>query len=107
MEIAIHPWTSSTRPCRFCFSLQGDSVFADFDVDPDGRAFAVRVSYDGFGCCDAPANIGRMSVRDSEALLAMVARAAVDASAEPILRAYFRDNRDLLWSDALERHGLL
>jgi hypothetical protein len=87
--------------------LQGGSVFADFDLDPDGRAFAVRVSYDGYGCCNAPADIGRMSVRDSEVLLAMVEQGSIDASAEPVLRAYFRDNRDVLWRDALTHHALV
>jgi hypothetical protein len=41
MQIALYP-PMPTRPCRFCLSLQGDSVFADFEVDPDGRVFAVR-----------------------------------------------------------------
>jgi hypothetical protein len=107
MDIEIHRWAPSSRPCRFCFSLQGGSVFADFDLDPDGRAFAVRVSYDGYGCCNAPADIGRMSVRDSEVLLAMVEQGSIDASAEPVLRAYFRDNRDVLWRDALTHHALV
>jgi len=80
-------------------------VFADFDVDTDGRVFAVRVSFDGYGCCRL-AEVGRMSARDSEALLAMVERGVLDDAA-PILRAYFQANRDVIWSDALEEHGLV
>jgi hypothetical protein len=82
-------------------------VFADFDVDPDARVFAVRVSFDGYGCCDAPSDIGRMDARDSDALLWMVKRGSIDATASEILRAYFRRNRDALWSDALAHHGLV
>lgn len=107
IEIALHPPMLPTRPCRFCLSLQGGSVFADFDTDPDGRIFAVRVSFDGYGCCPAPANVGRMSPQDSEALLAMVDQRALHASAANILRSYFHHNRDAFWTDALERHGLL
>ena len=106
MDIDIYP-PMPTRPCRFCLSLQGGSVFADFDVDPDGRVFAVRVSFDGYGCCHAPANVGRMSLRDSEALLAMVQQGSIHATAAKILRAYFQQNRDAFWSDALTHHGLL
>jgi hypothetical protein len=102
--IELYP-VMQTRPCRFCLALQGHSVFADFDVD-DGRVFPVRVSFDGFGCCHVPADVARMSARDSEALLAMVEAGAIDG-AEPILRAYFRQIRDAVWSDALERHDLL
>lgn len=82
-------------------------MFADFDLDPDGRVFAVRVSFDGYGCCHAPADIGRMSARDSESLRAMVEQGSLQPGAEQLLRSYFQQNRDAFWSDALEYHGLL
>ena len=82
-------------------------MFADFEVDPDGRVFAVRISFDGYGCCDAPADVGRMSVRDSEALLAMVQQGSIQAAAAQALRAYFQQNRDAFWIDALVEHRLL
>jgi hypothetical protein len=107
MDIALYPPMLPTRPCRFCLSLQGDSVFADFDVDPDGRVFAVRVSFDGYGCCDAPANVGRMSLHDSEMLLAMVQQGSIHADAAKTLHAYFQQNRDAFWSEALAHHGLV
>ena len=107
VDIALYPPMLPNRPCRFCLSLQRGSVFADFDVDSDGRVFAVRISFDGYGCCRAPADVGRMSVRDSEALLAMVQQGSIDAAAALPLRAYFQQNRDAFWSDALAHHGLL
>jgi len=103
MELELYP---PFRACRFCISFQGGSVFGDFDVDPDGRVFAVRVSFDGYGCCDAP-EIGRMSMDASTALLAQVSEGSLDATAADRLRTYFRQNRDVLWSDALEEHGLV
>ena len=107
MDVALFPPMPS-RPCRFCLCLAGGSVFADFDVDPDGRVHAVRVSYDGYGCCRAPADIGRMPADASAALLAMVERDAIDAeAAATILAAYFGAQRDHLWADALAHHGLL
>lgn len=105
MEIEIAA-QMSTRPCRFRLCLQGGSVFADFDVDPDGRVYAVRVSFDGYGCCHAPAGIGRLSLSDSALLLAMVRRGSVDPAAARALRTYFRENADALWRDALARHEL-
>jgi hypothetical protein len=106
MQIALVAPMVPSRPCRFCLSLQGDSVFADFDVDAEGRVFAVRVSFDGYGCCE-PARARRMSQTDSEALRAMVQQGAMGPAAAAILRAYFRKNRQVFWSDALEHHGLL
>ncbi len=108
MEIALHPPMLPSRRCRFCLCLQRGCVFADFEVDADGRVYAVRVSFDRYGCCHAPAEVGRMSAGDSAALLAMVEDGAIEvATAAPILRAYFAQNRDLLWSDALADHGLV
>lgn len=104
MEIALYHLMEG-RPCRFCLCLQGASVFADFDVD-DGLLYAVRVSFDGFGCCTTPADIARMTVQDSAALLGMVERGSLEG-AEAILRRYFRRVRDVVWEDALERHDLL
>lgn len=85
--------------------LTGDSVFADFDVDPEGRVFAARISFDGYGCCTA--RFKRMSLSDSEAMLAMVRQNSFDERAATILRAYFRNNRDVLWREALTYHDLL
>ena len=107
MEVEIYPPMLPSRPCRFCLSLQGGSAFADFNVDADGRVFAVRVSFDGYGCCDAPANVGRMDAHDSDALLAMVKQGSIDARASDVLRAYFQENRHAFWSDALADHGLV
>ena len=45
----------ATRPCRYCLGLQDDSVFADFDIDSEGRVFLVRISFDGYGCYEAGA----------------------------------------------------
>jgi hypothetical protein len=97
-----------SRPCRICFSLQGGSVFADFDVDRDQRLYLVRISFDGYGCCRAPADVGRMHREDSSLLLGMADRRAVEPWAVgPILRGYFVENEARLWGDALHAHGLI
>lgn len=104
MEIVLYE-PMSTRPCRFSLGLQNDSVFADFDVD-GALVFLVRISYDGFGCCHAPAGIERMTPADSAALLAMVETEAL-TDAAPILRRYFRLVQDVVWPDALAEHRLV
>ncbi len=107
IEVELYP-PMQGRACRFCLCLQGGSVFADFDVDQDGRVFAVRVSFDGYGCCRTPVEIERMSEADSEELLAMVDDKAIDAGAAGrILRAYFDRIRTVVWAEALEEHGLV
>ncbi len=61
-----------SRPCRVCLSLEEGSVFADFDVNPkSGCLYLARISFDGHGCCEAPADVTRMSVEESRLLIEM------------------------------------
>lgn len=98
------------RPCQLCLVLQDDSVFADFDIDDAGRLFLVRISFDGYGCCE-PAWVGpamAMSVDDSRGLLGMAQRGELgDPRAAAILRGYFVACGDAVWRDALRVHGLI
>lgn len=97
-----------SRRCLFTLALQDDSVFADFDLDAGGCLFLRRISYDGYGCCNAPETIGRMPLEDSREMLRRVGGGDVEAPGiEVILRGYFRENADILWHDALTTHRLL
>src|SRR4051794_33326117 len=109
MDIDLWSWGPNVRPCRVALSLGLGCVFADFDVDTaTGAVFLVRISFDGYGCCNAPSEIGRMNAEDSNVLLAMAERGVIDAPAlEPILRRYFRASEQLLWSDALRENDLV
>lgn len=97
-----------SRPCRLCFGLQNDSVFADFDADGDNQLFLRRISFDGYGCCHAPDDIGRMSADDSRTLLDFTAaHEEADPKIEAILQRHFRENAAYLWADALKKHRLI
>lgn len=103
--IEIYPKMPS-RPCRFCLSLQGGSVFADFDVDDDGHVFLQRISFDGYGCCCG--EFKKMSIDDSRILLSAVKRGAVGVpKIEALLHTYFQENADVIWRDAMTTHELL
>jgi hypothetical protein len=105
ISIEVYPPMDS-RPCRFCLSLQEGSVFADFDIDDEERVFLQRISFDGYGCCDG--EFRKMSLEDSRILIEAVERGAVaDPKIEVVLRTYFEENADVIWSDALADHELL
>lgn len=108
MRICLHEWLLATRPCRFSLNLQDCCVYADFDVDAANQVYAVRVSFDGYGCCDAPSDIRRMNPKDSLALLQMVSAQSFDIEiADPLLRRYFNEIAPQLWDDALRDHDLI
>ena len=109
MSIAVQPYpVMPTRPCSFCLCLQGGSVFADFDTDDADIISIRRISFDGYGCCTVGASITKMSSGDSRLLLDAIARGELESvEVEEVLRRYFRDNKDVIWSDALAEHDLL
>lgn len=109
MSISIETFPKiPTRPCSFCLSLQGGSVFADFDTDDAGIVSLRRISFDGFGCCAVGGSITKMSSDDSRLLLDAMARNELGiVQVEEALRRYFRENKNELWSDALAEHDLL
>jgi|688.fasta_scaffold10009_2 hypothetical protein len=97
-----------TRPCSFCLSLQGGSVFADFDTDDANIVSLRRISYDGYGCCEPKEHLTKMNSVDSRLLLDAIARGELrNMQVEEILRRYFRENTNVIWSDALKEHDLL
>lgn len=96
-----------SRPCRYCLALQDDSVFADFDIDEEGRVFLVRISFDGFGCC--PTRTARpMNPDVSGRFIKQIEDCDVsNREFAAILENYFKENEDVIWKDALEEHQLL
>ena len=109
MSIAVQIFpVMPTRPCSFCLCLQGGSVFADFETNDADIISLLRISFDGFGCCKAGETITKMSSRDSRVLLDAIARGELGSvQVEETLRRYFRENKDVIWSDALAEHDLL
>ena len=105
ISIDVYPKMDS-RPCRFCLCLQEGSVFADFDVDEEGHAFLLRIFFDGYGCCSG--EFKKMALAESRVLIESVERGAIqDPKIEVVLRTYFEENADVIWSDALATHELL
>ena len=109
MSIAIQTYpVMPTRPCSFCLCLQGGSVFADFDADDNSIISLRRISFDGYGCCKVGESITKMSSGDSRLFLDAIARGELESiEVEEVLRRYFRENKDMIWSDALAEHDLL
>lgn len=98
----------SSRPSRYCFALQDESVFADFDVDVSGSVFMLRVSFDGYGCCSTAGITSTMSPDVSKRLITLVeANDLASGELAGILSEHFRQNSDVIWKDALEDNGLL
>jgi hypothetical protein len=109
MSIAVETYpTMPTRPCSFCLSLQGGSVFADFEI-VDGDSICLRrISFDGYGCCESADPITRMTLADSRLILDAIANGTLESDqVSETLKRYFQENKGVIWSDALAEHNLL
>jgi hypothetical protein len=98
---------SAGRPCKFCLGLQDDSVFADFDLDENGCITLLRISFDGFGCCRTAGEVRPMSPKRSRQFINLVENNDMSDSLAAMLIEYFTANSEVIWKDALKRHGLL
>lgn len=85
-------------------------MFADFDVNEYGRLHLVRISFDGYGCClpDPSVGIGELDIEKSQQIIRSIEGDELDApEIMEILKNYFRENRAVLWEDALKVHELI
>ena len=106
IQIEIFP-VMPTRPCSYCLSLQRGAVFADFDVE-NGQAQLVRISFDGYGCCNLEGFPRKMNAVDSDRFIQMIEARSVDqVEMSEILTRYFKENTDVIWKDALAESELL
>lgn len=97
-----------SRLCSYCLALQDDSVFADFEIDEVNCLYLVRISFDGFGCCEPKPGIGKIDSMSSEYLVSAIENNNfASPKVSEILSSYFRQNKSCLWQDALLEHELI
>jgi hypothetical protein len=99
-----------TRPCKYSLCLQDGSVFADFDIDKNNCLYLVRISFDGYGCCNlgSSANIGKIDKQGSQLIIEAIKSGHLETpEVIRILKKYFLESKASLWEDALIKHELI
>ncbi|QYJ83027.1 hypothetical protein [Shewanella aegiceratis] len=100
--------TISTHPCRYSLVLQDASIFVDFDVNPNGCLYLVRISFDGYGCCEPKAEVKEMDTVSSEILKAQIENNSFQSpEIRDVLSNYFCENKSVLWEEALLEYELI
>ena len=83
-------------------------MFADFDVNKNGRIYLVRVSFDGYGCCEPTTELSEMDDVSSENLKTYIESNSFQSpEIIDVLKNYFRENKSALWEEALVEHELI
>lgn len=96
-----------SRPADYYLGCCDGSVYIDFkNYDPE-IVCLVRISFDGFGCCNLGTGAKPMDIADSKAFKDIINTQILnqDKLAE-IIKKTIQINRDLIWEDAIAEYGL-
>ncbi|MGM8227198.1 hypothetical protein ACSV5M_11480 [Cellvibrio sp. ARAG 10.3] len=92
-----------TRPCDYSLGLQEDSVFMDLSLDQQGCFCLVRISFDGYGCCnlsEIEQEKSTMNSTESSLLKALLDSGDYDNQCiGEILSKFLYEFKDLVWED--------
>ena len=96
-----------TRPADYYLCYLDGCVFIDFNKNQTGQIQLIRISFDGYGCCNVQ-NAIPMESNDVKAFKAMMKTGILDQSLlVTIVKKTIAANKDLIWEDALAKYDLL
>jgi hypothetical protein len=97
-----------TRKADFYLGCLDSSVFVDFNISNDNLIYLVRISFDGYGCCNLYDNAESLNVTDSQEFLKEIEKEILNQETiGSLVKQIVKMNQDLIWKDALEEYGLL
>jgi len=97
----------SSRPAHYYLRYLDSCVFMDFNRYGTEQIQLVRISFDGYGCCNVP-NAIPMNLVDAQAFKGMMNTGMLDqALLLNIVKRTIADNSAQLWEEALVKYGLL
>ena len=84
------------------------SVFIDFSVTDERTIKLLRISFDGYGCCEIGSKAEPLCLDDSTLFLATVKSKEIEQTALEIpVKKSIALNINYLWKDALEAYGFI
>ncbi|WP_145996396.1 hypothetical protein [Dysgonomonas massiliensis] len=93
-----------TRPADYYLGCLDGSVFLDFN-DTNDFVSLIRISFDGYGCCNLGSDSVPLNENDSSLLKKMMQNGTIDQDIlEEIVRKAISLNKSLIWEDALEEY---
>jgi hypothetical protein len=97
-----------SRPADYCLGYFEGSVYIDFDNYGNERICLKRISFDRYGCCTLEDKVIPMNEIDSRDFKAIIGTQLSDQSRLlTIVKKTIKENRDLIWEDALEEYSLI
>ena len=96
-----------TRKADVYLGCCDGSVFVDFNISKDNLISLVRISFDGYGCCNLDETAESLNATNSQEFLREIEQEILNQEAiGRLVQKIVKMNKDLIWKEALEEYGL-
>lgn len=97
-----------TRKADYYLGCLDDCVFIDFNQSEDKRILLVRISFDGYGCCNMSVLGKGLNHEDSKIFIRQMNKAHLNQEImSKLVKHLIQLNKEHLWMDAIEEYGLI
>jgi len=97
-----------TRQADFYLGCLDSSVFIDFNRLENDQISLVRISFDGYGCCNLDEKAKLLNKEDSELFIDELTKDPMDQKTiTTLVKRAVKINEDHIWNDALEEYELI
>lgn len=99
----------SSRKADYYLACCDDSVFIDFDDYDSDQIVIVRISFDGYGCCNIPSDKVLPVSKEHSLLFKLMfnSKEIEQDRLKQIIACTLKMNIGLIWEDALNEYELI
>jgi hypothetical protein len=107
-RLEVTSFGSLTRIADYCLSYDDDSVFIDFNDCSNEQIRLIRISFDGYGCCNIERPGIPLDIDKSRVFKEQMAAGITDQELMlSLVKESILLNKEQLWIDALEEYVLI
>lgn len=97
-----------SRNTNFCLGCFDGSVYMDFGYNEDKRISLLRISFDGYGCCELSEKSNSLNLEMSKSLAEEFKKDELNQeNLIPLINEIIKINKEFIWFDALEKYHLI
>lgn len=97
-----------TRKADYYFGCLDSSVFIDFNRSHDNLIYLVRISFDGYGCCNLDELSHCLNTEESQCFIKEMEKRKFDQMTMiKLIKEAINLNKKHIWGDALKEYELM
>lgn len=97
-----------TRLADYYLGCLDSSVFIDFNQSENNRISLVRISFDGYGCCNLKDKTRQLGKEESFKFINEIKQERLNQEIiSRLVKEIIEINKDQIWQDALKKYGLI